>query len=175
MNDTKQAALKPQDLLVALKLAVNPAREYLLVELANELRMPISVVHGCIRRAELAKLVSRSSGSIRPLRPSVKEFVIHGAKYAYPAQLGSSSRGIPTAIGGPVLAKHFERIEAPPVWPSPEGTHWGVSVSPLHPAVLGAIEQDEPLYEVLCLLDALRVGAAREREIAVRELEIRFG
>ncbi|WP_143763005.1 MarR family transcriptional regulator [Ramlibacter tataouinensis] len=137
--------------------------------------MPLSVVHGCIQRAELAKLVSRASGSIRPLRPAVKEFVIHGAKYAFPAQLGSSTRGVPTAIGAPVLASHFEKVEVPPVWPSPMGTHWGVSVPPLHSAVLSAIEQDNPLYDALSLLDALRVGAAREREIALRELELRFG
>lgn len=175
MNSHKQTVLKPQDLLVALKLAVNPGRDFLLVNLVTELGMPLSVVHGCVRRAEFARLVSRSSGSIRAIRPAVKEFVIHGAKYAYPAQMGTQTRGVPTAIGAPVLAGHFEKIEVPPVWPSPEGTHWGLALPPLYPAVLKASAVDEALYEALALLDALRIGAAREREIAMRELAVRFG
>jgi hypothetical protein len=170
-----QSTLKPQDLLVALKLAVNPERDFLLVQLSVELGMPLSVVHGCIKRAEIARLISRSSGSMRALRQAVREFVIHGAKYAFPAQLGAPTRGVPTAIGAPVLAIHFEKSEMPPVWPSPEGTNWGLALPPLHPAVLKAIENDHALYDVLALLDALRVGAARERELAANELASRFG
>lgn len=175
MKVTKQNDLKPQDLVVALKLAVNFGRAFSLSQLSEELGMALSVVHGGVTRAELARLVSRSSGSIRALRPAVKEFVIHGAKYAFPAQLGGPTRGVLTAIGAPVLAVHFEKIEMPPVWPSPEGTSWGLSLQPLHHSVLKAIEQDNALYDSLALLDALRIGAAREREIATSELALRFG
>lgn len=175
MDAVKQLILKPQDLLVALKLAVNPERDFLLVQLSEELGMPLSVVHGCIKRAELARLISRASGSVRALRPAVKEFVIHGAKYAFPAQLGTPTRGVLTAIGAPVLAIHFEKVEMSPVWPSPEGSYWGLTLPPLHPAVLRATQQDNALYEALALLDALRIGAARERELAMSELALRFG
>jgi hypothetical protein len=37
-----------------------------------------------------------------------------------------------------------------------------------------ASKKDEALYEVLTLVDALRVGAARERKIASEELEARL-
>lgn len=171
----KQLSLKPQDFVVALKLAVNPASDYILTELSQLLHMPTSGVHGCIQRAEAARLVTRASGSLRAVRPAVKEFLMHGARYAYPAQLGALTRGVPTAIGAPVLAVYFEKAELVPVWPSETGTHWGPAVTPLHPAVMQAVEGDSAFYDVLALLDALRIGAARERELALSQLEVRFG
>lgn len=167
-------ALKPQDLLVALKLALNANRDFLLVDIADELGMHLSAVHGCIRRGELARLLSRSSGSVRAMRPAIQEFVIHGARYAFPAQLGAPTKGVPTSIGAPVLAQHFEKADLPPVWPTPDGETWGLALAPLHPTVVFAVRSDPALYDALALLDALRIGAAREREIAKEELKQRL-
>lgn len=171
----KQLVLKPQDLLLALKIAVNRRREFTLIELGNELHMAVSVVHGSIRRNEQARLLNRSAGSIRAMRSSLKEFAIHGAKYAFPAILGPLTRGVPTAIAGPVLKVHFEQVNSlPPVWPDPDGSEYGPSVTPLYPTVMAACRRDNSLFEVLTLLDALRVGAAREQELAASELEERL-
>lgn len=169
----KQLVLKPQDLLVALKVAVHPERAFLLADLAKELRMAVSQVHGSIKRAEQAKLLSRVTGTLRTSQAALKEFVIHGAKYAYPGQLGALSRGMPTAVGAPALSLLFDRAdELPPVWPDPGGDRWGPSLSPLHPCVPEAAKIDEKLYELLSLLDALRVGAARERKMALDSIEL---
>ena len=81
---------------------------------------------------------------------------------------------MPTAIGGPVLRTHFEESVESPVWPDPEGKVRGPSLQPLSPSVVEASKKDEALYEVLTLVDALRVGAARERKIASEELEARL-
>lgn len=171
----KQLVLKPHDLLLALKIAVNRGREFTLVELGNELHMAVSVVHGSIRRNEQARLISRAAGSIRAMRSALKEFVIHGAKYSFPAVLGPLARGVPTAIAGPVLKLHFEQADLlPPVWPDPDGSGYGPSVTPLYPTVMAACKRDNSLFEVLTLLDALRVGAAREQELATSELEKRL-
>jgi len=168
----KQLSLKPQDLLVTLKVAINPARSLLLSDLSNELGLALSIVHRCVGRAEQARLLTRSTGALRTSPASVKEFVIHGARYAFPGQLGTLTQGIPTAIGGPVLAELFEvAATMPPVWPDPSGSTWGPSLQPLHPCVPFAARTDKALHVVLSLLDALRVGAAREREIAVLKLE----
>lgn len=169
-----QMALKPQDLVVALKLAVNRSRDFVLADLAEELGMALSSVHGAVTRAEQARLLSRSAGSVRALRSAVLEFALHGARYAYPGQLGRMTRGMPTAIGGPVLRPHFEESVETPVWPDPEGKVRGPGLQPLYPCVLEASRNDEALYEVLTLVDALRVGAARERKIASEELEGRL-
>lgn len=175
MKIDKQPALKPQDLFVVMKVAVNRGRTFILQQLAEELHMPLSVVHGSIRRGENARLLSRSAGSVRAIRNSVSEFVIHGAKYAFPGQLGPSTRGMPTSIGAPVLAVHFEGVDVlSPVWPDPVGNAYGQSLLPIHPSVPVAARIDMPLYEALALLDALRVGAARERELATIELEERL-
>lgn len=171
----KQLVLKPQDLLIALKIAVNLGREFTLAELATELHMAISAVHGSIQRSEQARLISRSAGSMRVIRSSMKEFLVHGAKYAFPASLGPLARGIPTAIAGPVLRTHFDKADSlPPVWPDPEGGGYGPSISPLYPTVPAACRNDVSLYEMLTLLDALRVGAAREQELAASQIEERL-
>jgi hypothetical protein len=173
--ESKQMVLKPQDLLVALKVAVNRGREYTLVELGEELHMAVSVVHGAIRRGEQARIISRSAGSIRAIRSALKEFVVHGAKYAFPAVLGPLSKGVPTAIAGPALRVRFEQAAAlPPVWPDPTGSSYGPSVTPLYPTVISACQSDEKLMDVLTLFDALRIGAAREQEVAITELEERL-
>jgi hypothetical protein len=175
MFGEKQLTLKPQDLLLALKVAVNRGREFTLVELGSELNMAISVVHGSIRRNEQARLISRSAGTIRVVRSALKEFAVHGAKYAFPAILGPLSKGVPTAIAGPVLRMNFEQADSlPPVWPDPTGSGYGPSVTPLYPTAIAACKIDDRLYEVLTLLDALRVGSAREQELAVNQLEERL-
>jgi len=176
MVSAKQLVLKPQDFVVALKLAVNAQREFRLIDLSRELRMALSAVHGSIERCERARLISRSAGSIRAVRFAVKEFAIHGVKYAFPGVLGTHSRGIPTAIAGPTLRRHFDDADSlAPVWPDPAGSAFGPSLSPLHPSVPAACELDDRLFDVMTLLDALRVGAARERELALVRLEELLG
>jgi hypothetical protein len=55
------------------------------------------------------------------------------------------------------------------------GTVRGHSIIPLYPSVPEAALKDEKLHELLALTDALRVGRAREKEIAVIELKKRLG
>jgi len=45
---------------------------------------------------------------------------------------------------------------------------------PLYPSVPKAIDKDLKLYQLLALFDALRGGAARERQLASRLLEDHF-
>jgi len=74
--------------------------------------------------------VSSTSGTIDPLviRAALKEFLLHGAKYAFPATLGSPTRGIPTAYAAPPLATLVSQPnELPPVWPDAEGNQRGVT------------------------------------------------
>ena len=175
MSPDKQASLKPFDFVLAVKIAVNREQDYLISQLAEEFGVSVSTVHAGLQRAMLAKLLSRSSGSVRAVRPALQEFAVHGVKYAFPGVIGRSTRGVPTAIGAPILAPHFESTNAlVPVWPHPEGKVYGFELIPLHPAVPKVALQDQSLYEVLALVDAIRIGAAREREIAIEELKWRL-
>ena len=63
------------------------------------------------------------------------------------------------------------------VWPHSKGTASGLSVIPLYRLVPGAALRDERLHSLLALVDVLRVGRARERELEKSELRkrLRFG
>jgi hypothetical protein len=49
-----------------------------------------------------------------------------------------------------------------------------VEFSPLYKNVPEAARRDPKLYELLALVDAIRDGRAREREIAIDELKARI-
>lgn len=56
--------------------------------------------------------------------------------------------------------------EPPPVWPYAHGRVRGQAVEPLHRAAPEAVEEWSDLGEFLALLDSLRVGDARVRNVA---------
>ena len=102
---------------------------------------------------------------------SLKEFLIHGVKYAFPPTIGSMTRGIPTAFASPAFRDRLSyRAEEIYVWPHPLGESRGLSFSPLYKAVPEISMKDKKLYEVLGLVDALRLGTARESKIAAELL-----
>jgi DNA-binding Lrp family transcriptional regulator len=170
--------LKPQDILVLLKLALRDARiSY--VELGRELGISPSEAHAAIRRARKAGLLNIST--FRPNREALLEFLIHGLKYVFPAERGASTRGIPTGFSAPPLKQHFVReplvgvSHRPiPVWPDPEGEARGEELKPLYKSVPKAARSDPELYELLVLVDAIRSGGAREQRLARIELEKRL-
>lgn len=165
--------LKPQDLLVSLKLAASPRREPPSYGwLAHELGMSPSEVHAAVRRATHA-------GLLRPEREpnfgALIEFIVHGVKYAFPPQRGSITRGMPTAHAAPPLDREIASDDVPPVWPDPEGAVRGEGFEPLYRSVPKAAAADASLYELLALVDALRGGRARERKLAEKHLVKRLG
>lgn len=117
---------------------------------------------------------SKAATADNPVRPHSKqlaEFALHGARYAFAADKTPSTIGVPTSHSAPA----FEGVFAPGsedfVWPHPNGTKRGVGIEPLHPSVPFAAMQDAKLYEMLALFDALRVGRARERGMALERLQ----
>ncbi len=167
-----QNVLKPQDLLVTLKLAVRKNVPFTFALLAAELDLSSSEVHACVTRASRSGLMTSVNGSPEIVRLSVEEFVLHGVRYAFPATYGPVARGLLTGGAGPVLRDHFAHDSSSSfVWPSANGTTRAASLYPLYPSVPTAATYDFELYEVLTLVDAIRAGSARERELA--EIEFR--
>jgi DNA-binding Lrp family transcriptional regulator len=141
-------------------------------ELGKELSMSPSQVFRSVDRAEQAGLLYRFQPISWPNRASLEEFLIHGVKYAFPVHRGGIVRGVPTAHAAPPLKQQIaESSDPPPVWPDPEGTVRGLEFSPLYKNVPAAARRDPELYELLALVDAIRDGRAREREIAINELK----
>ena len=59
----------------------------------------------------------------------------------------------------------------PPVWPDAHGKVRGIALEPLHHAVPNAAGRDKQLGESLALVDALRIGSARERDLAEKHMK----
>jgi len=79
------------------------------------------------------------------------------------------ARGIPTSYAAPPLNVSISpgEGELPPVWPHPEGKARGQGLRPIYKSVPAAALRDAELYEWMALLDAIRSGRARERQLAV--------
>jgi hypothetical protein len=103
---------------------------------------------------------------------NLAEFAVHGAKYAFAADELPVSVGVPTSHSAPAFAGVFAPGSDDWVWPHPNGSVRGQGLAPLHPSVPFAAVQDAKLYEMLALFDALRVGRARERGMAIKRLPL---
>ncbi len=169
--------LKPQDVFIALKLLVLNKEPWSYVKLANELFMSASEINAGVKRGLQAKLLVPGVAGQQPHvhRQALKEFLIHGVKYAFPPDHGQISRGMRTMYAAPSVEQNFVFDgKNPPVWPYAEGTALGPSFSPLYKSVPKAAENDPDLYELLVLVDMIRGGRARERNFAVERLSERL-
>lgn len=171
-----QVTLKPQDLLVLMKLCVAAGDDDLSFrKLADQTGVAKSEVHAAVLRLEAANLVIRANDGLVPIRDAVREFILHGARFAFAPVRGPISRGVPTSWGAAPLNRTINQSqESPPVWPDPKGTAKGPVLHPLYPTVPEAARRDARLYELLALFDALRDGRARERELAAKLLRERL-
>lgn len=126
-----------------------------------------------VRRATqpLDDVAAASDNPVRPHAHNLAEFALHGAKYAFPGVRLPLAVGVPTSHSAPAFAGVFAPGSTDFVWPHPNGTVRGVGVEPLHSSVPYAAMQDARLYELLALFDALRVGKARERGMALERLQ----
>ena len=169
--------LKPQDVVVLLKLIAIGDQPWTFQRLSVELSISQSEVHAAVRRAAAAHLMTDSStAGGRPVRAALLEFLVHGVRYAYPPKRGALTRGVPTGYAAPPLNKVIVLSgEPPPVWPYAQGSVRGYSLEALYPTVPEAAMRDPALYELLALVDAIREGRARERNLAAKELETRLG
>ena len=168
----QQLVLKPQDLFVLLALLCRGEGPVTYPDLAAETGLAASAVHGAQKRAVVARLLIFQERRPVILKVQLKEFLLSGAKYAYPPVWGSLTRGVPTGYAAPPLNKLIVASSDPvPVWPSAKGTVRGVGLAPLYPSVPEAALRNEKLYALLALFDALRSGQARERNAARDLLE----
>jgi hypothetical protein len=167
--------LKPQDVLVLLKLVAARRPNWSYNVLAVELGMSPSEVHAAAKRAIAARLAFQNNDKIALNIRNLEEFLVYGIKYVFVPERGGFTRGMPTAHAAPPLEGKFAPSDEPvPVWPDPEGKVRGTAFSPIYKAAPMAARRDQQLYELLVLVDAIRDGRAREREIAVKELRARL-
>lgn len=161
--------LKPQDVAVALQLALTPGLTYAALAAATGISQ--GEVHNAVRRLRGARLVRADVTQVHGL--ALLEFLGAGVPYAFPADAGAESRGVPTAHAAGVLGEGFSTAESL-VWPSVEGRVRGASVVPLYDGAAATAARNPALYELLALVDAVRLGRARERTRATEVLRERI-
>jgi len=164
--------LKPQDILFLLKLVSLNGKPWAYNSLALDLGMSSSEVHSAVKRLSKAELVYKDDLVIKPNIRNLSEFLFHGIQYSFVPEKAGLVRGMPTSYAASPMDKDFIKDnEPPPVWPDPEGKVRGLSFSPLYKSAPHAAKKDSELYEYLALVDAIRDGRVREKNIAIEVLK----
>lgn len=164
-------ALEPQDIVVLLKLTVSRPKNWSYPWLGESLKMSPSEAEAAIERAIDSRLINIADR--RPIRAALEDFCVHGVQYAFPAKPGQITYGMPTAYAAPPLKYEFIASDAlPPVWPDSNSHVRGNALDPLYRSVPDAARKDQKLYAALALVDAIRMGRARERKRAAELLHV---
>lgn len=161
----RQEVLRPVDVAVALALARSPGQGY--EPLSETLGISLNTAHQAVQRLISAGLV----GEDRQIHGrALLGFLTYGVRHAFFAEPGPEVRGVPTAHAGPPLAEEIVAGDKY-VWPSARGDVRGAAIPPLYDGTTELAARAPELYQALTLVDALRVGRARERQLAREKLE----
>ena len=179
--------MKSQDIVILLKLALLHQRSaaqalpedgradaFSARGLESALGISKSEVNASINRSVDAGLLvkDRRSGIPKPNTGALLELIIHGLRYVFPVKPGPLVRGMPTAAAAPVLQNKLKSMdEYIHVWPDAKGDEIGQSLKPLFKSVPDAARRDPELYDLLALVDAIRLGKPRESKVAQQLLE----
>lgn len=163
--------MRPQDIAILLKITTFKDKPWLGKDVAIALSISSSEVSESLNRSAFAGLLDASRTKV--MKQAFIEFLEHGFKYVFPQQPGPLVRGLPTAHSAPPLNKLIQSHEYY-VWPDASGDQRGQAIEPLHPGVIKAAKSDEEFYELMALLDSIRIGRTREQSLAIQELKNRI-
>lgn len=168
--------LKPIDFLVGLKILTSKP-DWTQMGIAGELCLSSSQVNSAIKQLLESNLFTLRQRKPFPIYAAMQEFILSGMPYCFPAKTGELTVGTPTAYAAEPLSLAITRGKDPiPVWPYAQGKCRGVAVEPLHKNVPKALSlfPDPHLHDILVLIDALRIGRAREKKMAEKLLTVKF-
>jgi len=165
--------MKSQDVVVLCKIFIFQSAgqsNWTYSQLAEGACLSVGETHASVKRLKRSRLFDEFTKSAIPA--ALMEFVVHGLKYVFPAEIGASARGIATSHSAPVFQDDISQSDTDMfVWAYAKGTQKGLSVRPLSKNVPRAVEKDPKLYDFLALIDAIRIGKSRERENAIMKIE----
>lgn len=167
----KHNGMRPQDIAILLKIIAIKDGNWRNMDLANLLKISQSEVSEALNRCKLARLIDNQKRMVN--LNSFKEFLVYGLKYVFPTEPGALSRGIPTAHSATPIKEHISGGDIY-VWPSANGSDRGQAIEPLYKTLPDIVQADQEFYELLVIVDTIRVGRVREIEIAIEELEKRM-
>ncbi|HET7650244.1 MAG TPA: hypothetical protein VFL15_06055 [Gammaproteobacteria bacterium] len=144
-------------------------------ELGRAMHLSRFEAHAAVQRLGAAGLVVEIGMHPEPVLAALREFVLHGARYAYPPVRGERTVGCATGhAAAPLKDMMTSAAEAVPVWPYAKGKTRGQALLPLYEKLPQAALEDAAFYELLALFDALRSGQAREKGLAAKLMEERL-
>ena len=164
--------MKPQDIVVLLKKLTSSGQTLSCRKLAESLGMSASSVSESLERCKKAQLIDRHKKKVNIL--ALQEFLVHGIAYVFPVEAGRVGRGLPTYVSASPIQEVVNNGLEGYVWHYVKGTSRGQQIEPLYPTVPEAVLRDEELYQLLVIVDALRMGGARVKQIASEELTKRL-
>lgn len=164
-------AMRPQDIVVLLKILLEEGKPWTQLSLARALFMSQSEISASLSCSHYARLLHDNGRKV--VRQSFMDLLQYGVPFVFPQQPGNMVRGVPTAHSAAPLKKLIESTEHY-VWPYAKGTVRGHGIQPLFNTVMQAVELDAQLYELLALVDAVRVGKVREKNLALDMLRKRI-
>jgi len=165
------SSLRPQDVLVVCKLfSFKVADEdWTYSGLGESVGISAGEAHNAVDRCRCASIVG-AGGNI--VRKNLRDLLTVAAPRIFYAVRGGLSRGMPTGIWAPPLLEKFERSGSlPTTWPCETGPcERGESVDPIYPSAPIAA-RDPLVYELLALVDVIRVGGAADRNRAIAMID----
>ncbi len=165
--------LRASDIASLLYLRLHPADSY--GAMAERLGISRSTAHESVRRLVQGRLAheSRRAMALVADGPAL-DFLSYGVPYAFVPETVPAARGVVTGLRALAESRStaFSGLEL--VWPSKLDDARGIGVAPLVPAAPDLPFRDPPLYRQLALVDALRLGDARDREVARELLRLEF-
>ena len=164
--------IRPQDIVVLLKIVSIKHDIWNQANLAQALKMSIAEISEALNRSKAVGLVDSKKRTVNIY--SLIEFLIYGLKYVFPAEPGEVVKGIPTAHSASPVKDRLLKDTYFYVWPYEKGTMRGQAIEPLHKSVPLIVKEDIYFYELLTLVDALRIGREREIPVATDELKKRL-
>ena len=168
----KHSGMRPQDILVLLRITSLRDSEWLNLDIAKFLKISQSEISEALNRCRITRLIDGDKRKV--YKNSFKEFLIYGLKYVFPAEPGALVRGIPTAHSASPIKEHITSISENFVWPYSKGILRGQTIEPLYSTIPMIVQDDHLFYELLTIIDTLRVGRVREIKIAIEELDKRL-
>lgn len=171
--------LKPQDIYVSLKILSLQREKWIYADLSDALLLSLSETNAAVKRAIGCGLMRPALGAEanpQPIAAAMVEFLTHGIRYVFPAQVGGLSRGVVTGFSAPGLENLVaDAAESVAVWPWSKGTYRGYCLTPLFRRAPEAVLGAPRFHAYLALVDILRQSSPRGREVAASSIRVMIG
>ena len=168
----KHNGMRPQDIVVLLKIIAVKQDDWFNSDLAQSLKISPSEISEVLNRCKIAGLIDSKKRMVNV--NSFYEFLVYGLKYVFPTVPGAIVKGIPTAHSASPIKEYISSGKDSYVWAYANGTHRGQAIEPLYKSLPQIVFEDKPFYELLVIVDTIRIGRTREKKIAVEELNKRL-